>query len=338
MAYNADPYHGDKYISDAGTSIANDISQAFDRWDKNRKDLEKADQMMQDMAQRNDPVTGEPMIDPDTYERWRQSKHRAAAAQGIIEGMGLFDKFSQMQGQNEDRAREQAAFNQPVASYTGEDGVKHYVGIHTPKTSVTDLDAKGGSDRKVTPNMIVDQSSKENKLLSGQLKNWPNTVGLEQNPEQLLDPKNPFGIIDPKTGKFQATPQGSTQTHVQVGDNQLPIDQYKTLQQKAQRIMDNKKRIDSIISNQGNQGNQGQTTNRPQQRPLTPGIPVARNAAEAQRMIANGVQRYQTPDGTVYNAGTQPQQQGSQYQPGISPVRPAALAPSPDEDTTDNGG
>jgi hypothetical protein len=270
------------------------------------------------------------MIAPDVYDRWRQSKHRAAAAAGIMEGMGLFEKFSKVQGDNEERARDAAAFEQPVESYTDAQGQKHYVGRHTSRVGVSNLDDRGSQGRSVTPNAVITQANKENKLLTKQIGDWPLTSGLDQNPEKLLDPSNPFGIIDPKSGKFQATEQGSTQTHVQVGDNYLPIDEYKTLQQKAARIVRNKKLIDAAMP--GGSGSSGQQQPRPVQRPLTPGIPVARNAAEAHRMVANGVQRYQTPDGQVYSVGGQPQQQqGTPYNPGAE-VRPAALAPSPDEE------
>lgn len=322
MGFNpGNEYRGDKYIYEGITGFGDEIEKAFERWNNNKKELEKADAAMQDMSQRNDPVTGEPLLSQDTIDYWRKSKRRASAYAGIKEAMGLAKHLSDLNQQNEERSRDDAAFQSPVASYTDAQGQTHYVGRHTPHSSVSNLDDRTSSGRSVTPNAVITQANKENRLLTKQIGDWPLTSGLDQNPEKLLDPKNPFGIIDPKTGKFQATPQGSNQTHVQVGDNYLPIDEYKTLQQKAERIKRNKQLIDNAMPGGAGAGQQS----RPAQRPLTPGVPVARNAAEAHRMVANGVKRYQTPDGTVYNAG------GTPYQPGAE-VRPAGLAPSPDEE------
>lgn len=326
MGFNpGNEYRGDKYIYEGITGFGDEIEKAFERWNANKKELEKADAAMQDMSQRNDPVTGEPLLSQDTIDYWRKSKRRASAYAGIKEAMGLAKSFSDMQAGNESRARDDAAFNNPVASYTGEDGQKHYVGRHTPGSSVSNLDDKTGKGYSVTPNAVITQANRENKILTKQLADYPLTSGLDANPEKLLDPSNPFGIMEDVDGKqkFKATPQGSTQTHVDVGNgNYLPINEYKVLQQKAGRIMLNKKRIDAAMSGGGAQAG---PSGGYRQRPLTPGIPVARNAAEAQKMIAAG-SSYQTPYGQVYHP---PPRQP--YQEGVSPVRPAGLAPSPDD-------
>lgn len=334
MGFNpGNDYHGDRYIYEGITGFGDEIEKAFERWNNNKKELEKADAAMQDMSQRNDPVTGEPLLSQDTIDYWRKSKRRASAYAGIKEAMGLAKNFSELQAGNEERSRDRAAFEQPVASYTDDQGVKHYVGIHTPRSSVTDLDARGGQGHQLTPNAVIDQANRTIKADTTVLKNYPLTSGLDTKPESLLDDSNPFGVMvkDSKGNEqFQATPKGSKQTHVDVGNgNILPVEEYKKLQVNAKRIMDSRKLIDDEMQKARTGG--GRPTGGYSQRPLTPGVPVARNAAEAHRMIANGVKVYQTPYGQVYSAGGQPQQQGTPYNPGAE-VRPAGLAPSPDED------
>src|SRR4030095_4006794 len=298
MPYTADPYRGDRYLYEGLSHFGDEIGQAFERCNATKKELEKADAAMTDLSHRQDPVTGEPLIPQEALDYYRQSKRRASAFEGIKQAMGLVKSFSDIQATSEERARDIAAFEHPVASYVDPDtGVRHYLGRHTRGSSVTDLDARGGaSTRTVTPNKMIEQYDREDKLLTKQLKDWPLTFGLEENPDKLLNPKNPFGIVD-KNDKFVATPKGSNQTHVQVGDNTLPIDEYKALQEKASRIKFIRQQKDALME----KARVGSPPTGRQQRPLRPGIPVARTPAEAEKMVASGVKQYQTPDGIVYN-------------------------------------